>query len=132
MNPAEATEILRKTPLFRFLGFYLIDVGEDEVVGALPFSERFIGNANNFHGGVVAISMEAVASVVVWKGLVGPEPKPINLTIDYLRPAVDETLHVRATVTRKGRRMASVEAVSWQSDPGRPAARGLFHFLLVE
>ena len=76
----------------------------------------------------------AGSSRVSWKRLPrsdGQPPKPINLTIDYLRPAVKGPLTVRATVTRKGKRMASVRTVSWQDDDSRPVAEGLHHFLVV-
>jgi len=36
-----------------------------------------------------------------------------------------------ATVTRKGKRMASVRTACWQDDDSRPVAEGLYHFLLV-
>ena len=124
---------LRAIPFFRFLGLSAVEIGDDSATARAAFTEDFIGNpiANTYHGGIVASLLESVASLTVWPGLVAPAPKPINLTVDYLRPAQAEALAIRAQVSRKGRRMASVESVAWQSDPGKPVAKGLFHFLLV-
>ncbi|WP_288048157.1 PaaI family thioesterase [Acidiphilium sp.] len=124
---------LRAIPFFRFLGLSDVRLGEGTAAAGTAFADRFIGNpvANTYHGGIIASLLEAVASLTVWPDLAGPAPKPINLTVDYLRPALSEALVIRAQISRKGRRMASVESVAWQSDPGKPVAKGLFHFLLV-
>ena len=75
--------------------------------------------------------MEAVAAISVRHGCDLQPAKPINLTVDYLRPAVKGPLMAKATVTRKGKRMASVRTLSWQDDDSRPVAEGLYHFLMV-
>ncbi len=99
----------------------------------MPFAERHIGNPvlDTFHGGIIASFMETIASLTVMDGKDAPHPKPINLTVDYLRPGLPGVLNTRATISRKGRRMASVETVAWQKDEKKPVAKGLFHFLLV-
>lgn len=133
MSPDVTAALLAKVPFFRFLGFAIVEADEVQVTARMPFAERFIGNPvmDYYHGGIVASVMEAVASLTVWEDPEKRGPKPINLMVDYLRPARPETLHVRAAISRKGRRMASVETVSWQAEPERPVAKGLFHFLLV-
>ena len=133
MTPEETTALLMKRPFFRFLGFTIVDIEGGQVVARMPFSENYIGNPvmNYYHGGIIASVMEAVASVAVWQNLNERSQKPINLTVDYLRPAIAEPLNVQAAVLRKGRRMASVQAVSWQADPENPVAMGLFHFLVM-
>ncbi|MEZ5901580.1 MAG: PaaI family thioesterase [Hyphomicrobiaceae bacterium] len=133
MTPEETTALLMTRPFFRFLDFTIVDIEDRQVSGRMPFSENYIGNPvmNYYHGGIIASVMEVVASVAVWQDLEQRSPKPINLTVDYLRPAIAEPLNVRAVVLRKGRRMASVQAVSWQAEPENPVAKGLFHFLVM-
>ncbi len=133
MTPEKTTTLLMKMPFFRFLGFTIVNIEAGQVAAQMPFSESYIGNPvmNYYHGGIIASVMEAVASVAVWQDLKKRSPKPINLTVDYLRPAIAQSLNVRAAVLRKGRRIASVEAVSWQAEPENPVAKGLFHFLLA-
>lgn len=122
-----------RVPFFRFLGFSLIDGNEEQILARMPFQQRHIGNPalSTYHGGIIASFMEALASLSVMSDPAAEPPKPINLTVDYLRPGLPNTLTARATVLRKGRRMASVETVAWLEDEARPVAKGLFHFLLV-
>ena len=122
-----------KVPFFRFLGFSITEASDAHVLANMEQSDRHIGNPviKAYHGGITASLMEAVASVSVshnWNIL---RPKPINLTVDYLRPALPGTLQARAEILKKGRRMASIETVAWQRVPAKPVAKGLFHFLLV-
>tara|TARA_E500000318_G_scaffold78156_1_gene73067 strand:+ start:24499 stop:24900 length:402 start_codon:yes stop_codon:yes gene_type:complete len=122
-----------RVPFYRHLGFSVTETSDTHFVACMPFEQRHIGNPvlDTYHGGIIASFMEAIASLTVLDDLESPPPKPINLTVDYLRPGLPGTLNTRAMVSRKGRRMASVEAVAWLEDEGKPVAKGLFHFLLI-
>jgi len=122
-----------RVPFFRFLGFTVLQANETDLLAEMPFDERHIGNPvlETYHGGIIASFMEAIASVHVLDDINAPPAKPINLTIDYLRPGFSGKLSTRATILRKGRRMASLETVAWLEDETKPVAKGLFHFLLV-
>lgn len=124
---------LRKVPFYRFLNFSVMDRDAISTTGTMPFADQLIGNPvlELYHGGIIASFMEALAAISVDDGPPASPPKPINLTVDYLRPAIRGDLIAKATVVRKGKRMASVRTVAWQIDPSRPAAAGLYHFLLV-
>jgi len=99
----------------------------------MPVGERHIGNPyfKNIHGGIIASFLEASASIAVFDKPEEGAPKPINLTISYLRPAKMKSLNCRATIVRSGRRIAVVEAVAWQDEEEKLVARGQFQFLLV-
>ena len=133
MTPEIVTQQLRKIPFFRFLDFKLTELDDTHAIATISFADRLIGNPimEHYHGGIIASFMEAVAAISVKNGREGQPPKPINLTVDYLRPAVKGPLIAKATVTRNGKRMASVRTVSWQDDNSRPVAEGLHHFLVV-
>ena len=120
-------------PFFRFLGFTVLQANETHLLAEMPFEERHIGNPvlETYHGGIIASFMEAIASIHVLDDINAPPVKPINLTVDYLRPGFSGILNTRATISRKGRRMASIETVAWLEDETKPVAKGLFHFLLV-
>jgi len=122
-----------RVPFFRFLNVTFIETDALQVVAQMPFEERFIGNPvlDTYHGGIIASFMETVASLSVLDDIDASPAKPINLTVDYLRPGFAGTLTTRATISRKGRRMASVETVAWLEDENKPIAKALFHFLLV-
>lgn len=122
-----------KVPFFRFLGFSIVEADANTVLAAMEQSASHIGNPviGAFHGGITASFMEAVASVSVSRNWDILSPKPINLTVDYLRPALASTLYTRAEILKNGRRIASIETLAWQKDAAKPVAKGLFHFLLV-
>ena len=58
-------------------------------------------------------------------------PRPINLTIDYLRSAKAEELYARAHITKLGRRIANVRCEAWQAEREKPVATLHAHFLLT-
>lgn len=133
MNREDIQMRCDRVPFFRFLDFIVSDLIDEGIETIMPFSERHIGNPvlNYVHGGIVASFLEATAMLSVMENWEGNPPKPINLTVDYLRPSKSEQLNARAVILRKGRRMASVEAVAWQDDEQKLVAKGLFHFLVV-
>jgi len=120
-------------PFFKFLGLEIINNDGQTTLCTMPANERHIGNPyfKNIHGGIIASFLEASASIAVFDKPEEGAPKPINLTISYLRPAKMKSLNCRATIVRSGRRIAVVEAVAWQDEEEKPVAKGQFQFLLV-
>ena len=133
MSAKEFQVVVDRIPFMRFLGLQVDVQGDDNVETTMPFDDRFVGNTflKYIHGGIISSFMEATSSLTVIDKPENGKPKPINLTVDFLRPAKDKPVHCRARVTRSGRRLASVEALAWQEDVEKPVAKGLFHFLLV-
>lgn len=122
-----------RVPFFRFLNFTVQSLDSLHAVTEMTFDTRHIGNPimEHYHGGIIASFMEATAAIAVRPVFTEIPAKPINLTVDYLRPGVKGPLFARADVTRKGRRIASVSVTSWQTDKDKTIAEGLYHFLLV-
>ena len=122
-----------RVTFFRFLNFDILEVGKFHAKAEMAFDSRHIGNPimEHYHGGIIASFMEAAAAIAVQPDFADVPAKPINLTVDYLRPGVKGPLTAQATVTRKGSRIASVRVLSWQASPEKSVAEGLYHFLLV-
>ncbi|EAQ23820.1 conserved hypothetical protein [Roseovarius sp. EC-HK134] len=122
-----------RVPFFRFLNFEVQSMDSLHAEAEMTFLERHIGNPvmEHYHGGIIASFMEATSAIAVQPDFADVPAKPINLTVDYLRPGVRGPLYARATVTRKGKRIASVRVMAWQTDQEKPVAEGLYHFLLV-
>ena len=59
-------------------------------------------------------------------------PKTITFTVDYLRSGLPRDAYARATVTRSGRRYASVQVQAWQDNRAKPFAQSSAHFLMPE
>jgi acyl-coenzyme A thioesterase PaaI-like protein len=57
-------------------------------------------------------------------------PKPIGLTVNYLRSgrALDTIANV--SIVKQGRRIVAFEARAWQDEPGKPIASAFGHFML--
>lgn len=122
-----------RVPFFRFLNFEVQSLDSLHAEAEMTFDDRHIGNPimEYYHGGIIASFMEATAAIAVQPDFADVPAKPINLTVDYLRPGVKGPLFARANVTRKGNRMASVSVQSWQAERQKAVAEGLYHFLLV-
>lgn len=137
-------------PYIQFLGI-TFDRRGDELTAILPFDEKLIGNPflPALHGGVTAAFLEVTAIItlswaLLWDrfesgaldvGHLEPGdlprlPKTIDFTVDYLRSGLPRDAYARASVTRSGRRYASVRAEAWQDNKGRPFAQANAHFLM--
>lgn len=124
--------ILERLPYARFLG--LEESNEGGVVTVtLPFADRLIGNPMlpALHGGATAalLEMTAIAQVAAtWPG--ARLPRPINVSVAYLRTGRPQDVRARARIGKAGRRVAHVLAEAWQDDPDQPIAALTAHFLL--
>ncbi|MBV9330653.1 MAG: PaaI family thioesterase [Alphaproteobacteria bacterium] len=106
-----------------------------EVLLEMPFGEQLIGNPvlPALHGGVIGSLLETAALVtVVWETRAAALPKPVDITVDYLRSGRALTSYARARIARQGRRVVNVHAEMWQDDPARPTAALRGHFLVAQ
>ena len=133
MDVLSANANVSRVPFFRFLNFEIRSLDSLHAEAEMTFDDRLIGNPvmEYYHGGIIASFMEATAAIAVHPDFADVPAKPINLTVDYLRPGVKGPLYARAKLTRKGKRMASVSVITWQTDREKAVAEGLYHFLLV-
>jgi uncharacterized protein (TIGR00369 family) len=119
-------------PYARFLGLR-VTMTDGVLVTHMSGSDRLIGNPMlpALHGGTLGALLECAAIfALLWEGGVPAIPKTINLTVEYLRSARVDDTHARATITKQGRRVASVRVVGWQKDPEKPVVSAQGHFLL--
>jgi uncharacterized protein (TIGR00369 family) len=132
MNPAEQLQAtLARIPYARFLGVRG-ELAGDEMTLIMPFSDHLIGNVvlPAIHGGVIGalLEMTAVAQLSIAQGL-ARLPKPIDVTVEYLRSGRPIETYARAQIKRLGRRVANVHVEAWQEQRSRPIAalHGHFH-----
>jgi len=126
------TEILNCMPYARFLGLQTL-VSGDEVTVIMPFDDKLIGNPMlpALHGGSTAALLEMTAMAQVALSFPGPRlPRPINVTVAYLRTGRPIDVFARARISRAGRRVAHVHAEAWQEERQQPIASLTAHFLL--
>ncbi len=125
--------LLDAYPFARFLGVELEVT--DIVTARLPFAPHLIGNPMipALHGGVIGAFMEIAAMAQLAYGERRLKiPKPINVSVQYLRSGKPVDTFARATVNRVGRTIANVEAFAWQDAPDHPIATLQVHFLMAE
>ena len=126
--------LLDAMPYARFLG--LQSQMEDEVLTVImPFADHLIGDPMlpALHGGSTAALLEMTAIAQV--ALIYPRlrlPRPIDVTVSYLRSGRPQDVFARARISPAGRRVAHVLAEAWQGDAAQPIASLTANFLLSE
>ena len=126
--------VLDQLPYARFLG---LEAGEDPQgrIVVMPFQPMLIGNPvlPALHGGSTAAMLELTAIAEAAAVFPGERlPRPINVTIAYLRSGRAQAVHARARISKAGRRVAHVTAEAWQDDEAEPIASLTAHFLLAD
>ena len=105
-------------------GGVLLVLAADSIHVGNPFTQAL-------HGGFIGAFLETAAIVQLILEQDGDTlPKPINITVDYLRGGRVVATRAAARVTKLGRRVANVHASCWQDDPERPVATLSGHFLM--
>lgn len=125
-------ETLLNAPYVARFGIQL-NLNGDELTGLLPFADDVVGNPliPALHGGAVGAFLEVVAAgALITSQPLSRLPKPIDISIDYLRPARAHDVFARAQVARSGRRVANVRVEAWQGRRGKPVATLHGHFLI--
>ena len=119
-------------PYARTVGLDVL-MDESGLVTVLRYRDTNIGNTQipAIHGGVVGALLEHAAILHLVREIgIDVVPKIVNLSVDYLRPALALDTFARGTVIKQGRRVANVRVEAWQNDPARPVAAAHAHFLL--
>src|ERR1700761_2037217 len=127
--PDDPDGLFAGSPFARCLG---IRPGEDGTL-IMPFSQKIVGNPflPAIHGGMTGAFLETTAIVGVTRELgVASLPKPIGLTINYLRSGRALDSYATAEIVKQGRRVVAFEAKAWQDEPTKPIASAFGHFML--
>lgn len=123
-----------KLPYAHFLGVR-VELAGDEMTAVLPFAQHLVGNPilPALHGGAIGAFMEITAMAQL--ALIERRsrlPRPIGITVEYLRSGRPLTTYARALVKRVGRRVANVDVEAWQESRAAPIATLHANFLLAE
>lgn len=126
------TDILADLPYARFLGLTSAMRGDDLIV-TMPFADSLVGDPilPALHGGSTAALLEFTAIAEIARVHPGLRlPKPINVSIAYLRSGRPTDVMACARIVRAGRRVAHVRASAWQTGRDQPTASLTAHFLM--
>ena len=126
--------LLAAIPYCRHLGI-TAQVSDGVLTLTMPFAQKLIGNVMlpALHGGVIGSLLETAAvAQVIFETRGARLPRPVDVTIDYLRSARAVTSFARARIARQGRRVVNVHAEMWQEDEARPVAALRGHLLISQ
>ncbi len=124
--------LIANIPYAMFIGIEGLAIGDDFIF-KLPKNDDNIGNPTlpAIHGGVLGGFMETSGALYVM--MFSEEftvPKVVDFSIDYLSPGRHTDSFARCTVVRRGRKIANLSVVAWQSSEDKPIATARAHFLL--
>jgi acyl-coenzyme A thioesterase PaaI-like protein len=120
---------LAQSSYARFLG---IQVRQDGTT-IMPYHVKLTGNPilPALHGGTIGSFLETTAVVGVAREIgADMQPKPVGLTINYLRSGKSLDTFARVKIVKQGRRVVAFEAQAWQTSPSLPIASAYGHFML--
>jgi uncharacterized protein (TIGR00369 family) len=132
LSSRDPESLLAAIPYCRHLGIRA-EKQDDGLLLVMPFAARLVGNVilPALHGGVIGSLLETAAIVQAAWQMQGPKlPKPVDITIDYLRSARAVESFARARIAKLGRRVINVHAQMWQEDEAKPVAALRGHFLV--
>jgi uncharacterized protein (TIGR00369 family) len=125
--------IAEYVPYAQFLGITHAVSDDGGLVARMPFDARLVGNpaVPALHGGGIGSLLEHTAiSVILWRLQVQSVPKPITLSVDYLRPGRLEDVYATGRITKHGRRVVNVHVEAWQENRDRLIASAAVHCLV--
>lgn len=123
---------MRELPPYARLLNLQIDEQDGELLVTMPYHDDVVGRPGYLHGGAIAGLLEIAAFAGLSRALDDDcvVMKPVTVTVDYMRPGVEQDTYASATVSRLGARIANVEAHAWQDSPKQPIASARLNFLL--
>jgi uncharacterized protein (TIGR00369 family) len=114
-------------PYADFLGIRIAGERGGAPLLVMPFADGLIGLPDRLHGGAIAglLEIAAIAAIdaTLEDGVAARSVfKPINVTVDFMRPGLPVETFACGEVVRVGGRIANVAVSAWQDDPDRVIA----------
>ena len=126
LDAAGLAEIFERSPFIRTLGLEVVALDYDaaELEVRMPLAPNFEGRegTKQFHGGVLAALIDTVGDFALGMLLGGGIPT-MNLRVDYLKPAIGDSVTAIAKVRRR-RRSAAVIDIDVMDEKGALVAIG--------
>ncbi len=112
LDAAGLAEIFERSPFIRTLGLEVVALDYDaaELTVRMPLAAHFERRegTKQFHGGVLAALIDTVGDFALGMLLGGGIPT-MNLRVDYLKPAIGDSVTAIAKVRRRGRSAAVID-----------------------
>lgn len=122
-------------PYARAMGMEIVELDGAAAGVAMDFGPHALGRPGYLHGGVIGGLLEIAGFLALHEELERQgstaRPKPVNVSIEYLRGGIAERIFAQGEIIRAGRRVANVRAEAWQGDRGKLVASCWMNFLLA-
>ena len=128
-----AMESLERAPYAVRLRLKIVSSENGEAIAKLPFSENILNDGGPevpIHGGAIASLADFAACAAVWSLPETQRSMTISMTVNFTGPGIKSDLTARATVRRKGKRVASL-AVEIRDDDGALVADALVTYKIA-
>ncbi len=126
MSVEQVQAFFDASPFISFLGLQVIALDHDksEIQVRMPLKPEFERRrgTKQFHGGPIASFIDTVGDFAIGMQVGGGVPT-MNLRVDYLRPAVGDTISAVARVRRAGKTAAVID-IDVSDEQGRLVAIG--------
>jgi|SRR5580658_148847 uncharacterized protein (TIGR00369 family) len=132
-NHSAAIESLEKAPFAIALGLKIESAKDGVAVARMPYHLMALndgGPSAPIHGGAVASLADFAACAAVWSLAETSRSATISMTVNYAGFAMNTGLVARATVRRKGKRVASL-TVEIRDDAGALVADALVTYKIA-
>ncbi|NLU82384.1 PaaI family thioesterase [Rhodococcus sp. HNM0569] len=100
---------LPHSPFVDRLGITLSEIGDDHAVLRMPYSPEHTTVGTMVHGGALAACIDIGIMTAAWAGPRVPATLrgvTVSLSVEFLDPAFEEDVVVRAQRVRQGRRLS--------------------------
>ncbi len=124
---------LEKAPFAAVLGLRIESATDGVAIARMPFHSRLLNDGGPdvpIHGGAIASLADFAACAAVWSLAETERSATIAMTVNYAGPAIRTDLVARATVRRRGRRVASL-TVEIRDDAGAVVADALVTYKIA-
>ncbi len=123
--------MITSAPYAQMLGISSLPAEPGKVLLMMPATPDMEGRQGFLYGGVIASLLElaCLEAILQERGEAEGRPKPINISIDFLRGGLMVDSYVEARLNRIGRRVVNADAICWQADKEKPIATGRMHLL---
>ena len=124
---------LQQAPFSRLLGLKIESSVNGDAVVRMPFNLALLNDGGPkapVHGGAIATLADLAACAAVWSLKETTRSATISMTINYTGFATESDLVARATVRRKGKRIASI-SIEIVDDSGALVADALITYKIA-
>ncbi|WP_017729047.1 PaaI family thioesterase [Halalkalibacterium ligniniphilum] len=125
-------EALAQGDVWKLLGVNVLKGNEGECELELNVKKEFTQSFGTVHGGIIATLLDMGMAAAISSTLDQDKySNTIDLHINYLRPMLGETMSVKASIVKRGRRITVASAGAYNEE-GKQIASATGNFMILD